>query len=483
MKNSNLTNTDLVQNRTNLDRPVKKVKPNVEILEKVKSTRKNVGKQMADKPKVKKRESEMFINFSAPENKPTNTLENKPTNVEVKITPTRISLIIQLVGLLTALAPNRELLRQFFKLLKAFISLILVLVAVYASCSIYLKAFEWLISFCKQTITMFFMQIRDYLPDILDYALIHKLLPILIGTTINIPPVNSNPYLPDFLYNAWIIAKKSILAKSLLEGSLYFILFVIVCHIIINFALYAISLPGTLSKKLITAFAHYIISFYNKCKSLFSWIFNLFSGGSRPGTGWIGVLWKAETQAEKKLHDETVLLFMEFCQLINDLNKINKTLDAFHTEKMEDSHPFFYSQNRIDQCVTTAEEIIDAVLNKKSELENKLYEIQNADGVKKLERIVLRETQNFRQAHNNFLHLCGIIGIIPAKNSFSRASGSSLKNNSEDKLNKLKEEGSVSGIKPNSQNDLGNSKEEDPFSGIGPNSQSGLDKDSATQGK
>lgn len=79
-------------------------------------------KALAEKaPVVEEKQSKMYVDFLPSK---VETPQNKPT---------KISLSIQLMGLVEALIPNRELLQSLIKLVKVFISIAFTLSAIYAS--------------------------------------------------------------------------------------------------------------------------------------------------------------------------------------------------------------------------------------------------------------------------------------------------------------------------------------------------------------
>lgn len=299
-------------------------------------------------PVAEKTQSKMYVDFPL---KP-----EAPAKAETsEIRPTKISIIIQLMGLLNTLLPNRELFYAVVKLVKVFISVAFTLSAIYASCIIYSNIFEWLFNFLTKAFKRSFEGALSYLPKIQNSLIIQKVLSFLLGVEAQ-PPINTYKYLPDFVYNMWL-ATKVLWSQPIFKFFFWALVGFVVLTNIWRFILYASSLPGSWAKKIKSAIGHYVWNFLWGLYNFFQAILEFFRGMGKPGTGWLSIFWSLENAEDKTVLSDVKHGLKNVSSQLNRLSQINGFLESVHENPGEDN--LFYNRNKITSEAAAGEECIN----------------------------------------------------------------------------------------------------------------------------
>lgn len=362
------------------------------ITKQIMETDENTGKPQAS----------MYIDF------PPSQVKTSPSQVQTSQNkPTKISIIIQLVGLLEALTPNRELLRSFMKLIKVFISVAFTLSAIYASCRIYATIFEWLVDFFKKGLKWSLESASSYLPEISNNLLIQKVLSFLLGAEVP-PPINTYKYLPDFVYDMWL-ATKVLWSQPIFKFFLWALVGFVVLRKIFHFIAYAATLPGSWAKKITGAFGAYVQAFFRRCAHFFLFILELFRGMAKPGTGWLSFFWLFENMKDKAVLGSVKHGLENVLYRLNSLSEINDFLETVH-EAAPGEDNLFYNRHRIQSHVSAGSEYITQFKNELLALRYLVEKLNNPETLLKYSTRLTRAEKMLQDLETNFNHWAGLLG-------------------------------------------------------------------------
>lgn len=364
---------------------------------------KSTGQLEKSKPKERKLNSEMYVDF--------------PRNSNDK--PSKITQIVQLMGFLSVFAPNRELLRSIWKLIKAFISVAFTLSAMYAACLIYFNIIEWVLYYLKIAFKHLLVTFQSYLPELFRFEIVRKALPWILGDDML---SNTPKYVPNFIYKIWVYIYDRSLLRLFMWVVVSAVVLLFVSRVtldITRFVAYAKSLPGAWTEQLSAAFKDYLVYFYERCKSIILAFLSFFRGGVRPGTGWLNLLWFFQSAAEKRNNDEILAIWRKARQPAGRLEEIVAQLEEYHASK----HEIVVNTSTIQELVTKGRRIQDDFNRRISKFKMKLAESQDLREASFINELLQREESHYKGVNNNFKLMLGFFGQ-PTVNQDSTSSTS-----------------------------------------------------------
>ncbi len=372
------------------------------------SKSKSTGQLEKSKFKERKLNSEMYIDF--------------PRNSNDK--PSKMTQIVQLMGFLSVIAPNRELLRSIWRLIKAFISVAFTLSAMYAACLIYFNIMEWVLSYLKVAFKHLLVTLQSYLPELFRSEIVRKALRWILGDDM----ISNTPrYVPNFIYKIWVYIYDSSLLRLFMWVVVSAVVLLSVRRVtlgITRFVAYAKLLPGTWIEQLSGAFKDYLVHFYERCKNIILTFLSFFRGGIRPETGWLNLLWFFQSAAEKRNNDEILAIWRKARQPVGRLEEIVAQLEEYHASK----HEIVVDTSIIKELVAKGREIQDEFNRRIFKLKIKLAESQDLREASFINELLQREEHHYKDVNNDFKLMLGFFGqptVNPASTtSTSESSGS-----------------------------------------------------------